>query len=138
MGELRPTVVCSVPRLYEKIYARVLENAMAGSPLKKKIFLWAKRVGEAWAELAIEGSRSRPRCGSSTASPYALVFSKLAARTGGRLRFFVSGGAPLSADIARFFFAAGLPIIEGYGLTETSPVITVNASGARGSAPSGR
>ncbi len=129
MGELRPTVVCSVPRLYEKIYARVLENAMAGSPLKQKIFLWAKRIGEAWAELAIEGRPVPAVLGLQYRVAYALVFTKLAARVGGRLRFFVSGGAPLSADIARFFFAAGLPIMEGYGLTETSPVITVNGFG---------
>ena len=129
MGELRPTVVCSVPRLYEKIYARVLENAMAGSPLKQKIFLWAKRVGETWAELAIEGRAIPALLGMQYRVAYALVFTKLAARVGGRLRFFVSGGAPLSAEIARFFFAAGLPIMEGYGLTETSPVITVNGFG---------
>jgi long-chain acyl-CoA synthetase len=118
-----------VPRLYEKIYARVLENAMAGSPLKQKIFLWAKRVGETWAELAIEGKPVPAVLGLQYRVAYALVFTKLAARVGGRLRFFVSGGAPLAADIARFFFAAGLPIMEGYGLTETSPVITVNGFG---------
>jgi len=126
MGELRPTVVISVPRLYEKIYARVLENAMAGSPLKQKIFLWAKRVGEAWADLTVEGKPIPVGMGVQYRVAYALVFSKLAARVGGRLRFFASGGAPLSADIARFFWAAGLPIMEGFGLTETSPVITVN------------
>ena len=129
MAELKPTVVCSVPRLYEKIYARVLDNAMAGSPLKQKIFLWAKRVGEAWAELAIEGKPIPAGLAVRYRVAYQLVFTKLAARVGGRLRFFVSGGAPLSADIARFFFAAGLPIMEGYGLTETSPVITVNGFG---------
>ncbi len=129
MGEIRPTVVCSVPRLYEKIYARVLENAMAGSPLKQKIFLWAKRTGEAWAELAIEGKPVPAALGIKYRLAFKLVFSKLVARVGGRLRFFVSGGAPLSADIARFFYAAGLPIMEGYGLTETSPVIAVNGFG---------
>jgi long-chain acyl-CoA synthetase len=129
MAELKPTVVCSVPRLYEKIYARVLDNAMAGSPLKQKIFLWAKRVGEAWAELAIEGKPIPAGLAVRYRVAYQLVFTKLAARVGGRLRFFVSGGAPLSADIARFFYAAGLPIMEGYGLTETSPVITVNGFG---------
>ena len=129
MGELRPMVVISVPRLYEKIYARVVENAMAGSPLKQKIFLWAKRVGEAWAELAIEGKPIPAGLGMRYRVAHALVFSKLVARVGGRLRLFGSGGAPLSADIARFFYAAGLPIMEGYGLTETSPVITVNGFG---------
>jgi len=129
MGELRPTVVCSVPRLYEKIYARVLENAMAGSPLKQKIFLWAKRTGEAWAELHIEGKPIPAGLAIKYRVAGKLVFSKLVARVGGRLRFFVSGGAPLAADIARFFYAAGLPIMEGYGLTETSPVITVNGFG---------
>lgn len=129
MGEIRPTVVCSVPRLYEKIFARVQENAMAGSPVKQKIFLWAKRTGEAWAELAIEGRPIPAGLGMKYRVAFKLVFSKLTARVGGRLRFFVSGGAPLSANIARFFFAAGLPIMEGYGLTETSPVITVNGFG---------
>ncbi|HET7603255.1 MAG TPA: long-chain fatty acid--CoA ligase, partial [Gemmatimonadales bacterium] len=130
MGEVHPTVVLSHPRLYEKVYARVLENALGGSAIKKQLFFWAKRVGEQWVEYTL-GQRRVPgwlalryRIASS------LVFAKLRARVGGRIRFFVSGGAPLSADIAKFFYAAGLPVLEGYGLTETSPVIAVNGTEA--------
>ncbi len=122
----RPTVVLSVPRLYEKIYARVLDGALSGSGLKKRIFFWAKRTGERWAEYRL-AKRPVPRgLAARYRLAHKLVFSKLHARMGGRLRFFCSGGAPLAADIAKFFYAAGLPILEGYGLTETSPVITVN------------
>jgi long-chain acyl-CoA synthetase len=126
LGEIKPSIVLSVPRLFEKIYARVLENAMAGSALKRRIFFWARRTAEAWADLKLDGQSIPASLGLKKTVADKLVFSKLQARTGGRIRFFVSGGAPLSPEIARFFYAAGIPILEGYGLTETSPLIAVN------------
>ena len=124
--EVGPTIVTSVPRLYEKMYARVLENALAGGPIKKRVFFWAKEIGERWADHRLAGHAVPTLLSQQYALAQRLVFSKLRARTGGHIRFFVSGGAPLPADIAKFFYAAGLPILEGYGLTETSPVICVN------------
>jgi long-chain acyl-CoA synthetase len=130
MGEVHPTVVLSHPRLYEKVYARVLESALGGSPIKKQLFFWAKRVGEQWVEYTLGQRRVPGWLGLRYRVASLLVFAKLRARVGGRIRFFVSGGAPLSADIAKFFYAAGLPVLEGYGLTETSPVIAVNGTDA--------
>ena len=124
--EVSPTFVTSVPRLYEKIYARVLENALAGGAIKKRIFFWAKDVGERWADLKLAQQPVPAGLQFQYDIAAKLVFSKLQARTGGKMRFFVSGGAPLPADVAKFFYSAGLPIYEGYGLTETSPVISIN------------
>ncbi len=126
LGEVKPTVVLSVPRLYEKVYARVLENALSGSAIKRNIFFWAKRAGEQWATLSLAGLPIPGGLKLKKKIADRLVFSKLRARTGGKIRFFVSGAAPLSADIAKFFYSAGLPVIEGYGLTESSPVLTLN------------
>ena len=126
MMEVRPTIVFSVPRLYEKMYARVLQNALAGGFLKKRIFFWARSVADEWADEKLAGREPKGMLARKYRIAQKLVFSKLKARTGGRLRFFVSGGAPLAPEINKFFYAAGLVILEGYGLTETSPVIGVN------------
>ena len=126
IGEVHPTMMACVPRFYEKMRDRVLESAAAGSPLKQKIFNWAFATGYEIGRHRQEGTTAplglRIRYGLATK----LVFSKLHARMGGRIRLFVSGGAALPRDVAEFFLAAGWVVIEGYGLTETSPVIAVN------------
>ena len=126
MQDRRPTLMASVPRLYEKIYARVHDTVRSSSPLRRRLFAWGKRVGEDWADRVVDRRPVPPGLAIARRLADRLVFARLRARTGGQIRFFISGGAPLSPDIARFFFAAGMPILEGYGLTETSPVMAVN------------
>jgi long-chain acyl-CoA synthetase len=126
MQEVKPTLVLSVPRLYEKMYARVLENALSSGGLKTQIFFWARGIADKWADVKLAGGTPKGMLAVQYGLAQKLVFSKLQQRTGGRLRYFVSGGAPLAPEINKFFYAAGLVILEGYGLTETSPVITVN------------
>ncbi len=130
LGEVQPTVVISVPRLYEKMYARIMERAINGPWLRKQIFFWAIGVGRKQAALLLAGKPPGGLLKLEVGVAQALVFSKLQAHMGGRLGFFVSGGAPLGRDIAEFFLAAGIPIYEGYGLTETAPVIAANHPGA--------
>jgi long-chain acyl-CoA synthetase len=127
LAEVRPTVFPSVPRVFEKVYAKVRANAEA-SPIKKKIFDWAISVGKKYGDYKIKGQK--PPVGLSIKHKIAhkLVFSKIHERVGGRIRFFISGGAPLSKEIAEFFWATGLLILEGYGLTETTPAISINTT----------
>ena len=120
---VRPNIVVSVPRLYEKVYNAVME----AEGLKKRLVLWAREVGEAWAEEKLAGREPGGVLKVAYRLADALVFKKIRAAMGGRIRYFISGGAPLSPDINRFFFSAGIWILEGYGLTETSPVTNVNS-----------
>lgn len=118
--ESNPTLVFSVPRLFERIYNLVMKSVHEGTESKRRVFYWALEIGKKYAA----GKRGLVAVQHAVADK--LVFEKLRARTGKNLRFFVSGGAALPPDIGSFFMAAGLKIMEGYGLTETSPVISVN------------
>lgn len=126
LEEIKPTVMAAVPRVFEKIYAKLMEQGSAASGFKRMIFAWAMRVAERSATW---------RCGDSTASPLLkmqwaladkLVYAKIREGTGGRLRIISSGGAPLSKSLAEFFWSVGIPIYQGYGLTETSPIVSSN------------
>jgi long-chain acyl-CoA synthetase len=126
LKETRPHFICSVPRVFEKVYARILAGVEAGSPLKKKIFNWAIGVGREVSRHQQRGQPIPPGLALTRAIAHKLVFEKLHAALGGRLVWAISGGAPLSRDIAEFFHAAGILILEGYGLTETCPAGTFN------------
>jgi long-chain acyl-CoA synthetase len=129
LQEVRPHVFVSVPRVYEKVLARVREQA-AASALKRRIFAWAEKVGRAALPHRLRQDRPSGRLGLELAIADGLVFSKIKERLGGRFEFAVSGGAPLGRDVAEFFWGAGIAIYEGYGLTETAPVVAVNTPGA--------
>jgi long-chain acyl-CoA synthetase len=126
LPETRPHFICSVPRVFEKVYAGVLATAQSGSPLKRKIFQWAVAVGRDVSRHQQRGQPIPAGLELKRRVAHALVFSKLHARLGGRLQWAVSGGAPLARDIAEFFHAAGILLLEGYGLTETCPALTFN------------
>ncbi|MFI5202182.1 MAG: AMP-dependent synthetase/ligase [Candidatus Kapaibacterium sp.] len=123
--EIRPTIMTGVPRFYERVHSRIMRMREKLTPMKRNLFDWALRVG-AKNGLAFEG-KPVPFA-AKVLKPIAdlLVLGKIRARTGGRIRFFVSGAAALSPEVGRAFAAFGLPIIEGYGLTEAAPVLTAN------------
>ncbi|MCR5661205.1 MAG: long-chain fatty acid--CoA ligase [bacterium] len=123
---LKPTIVPSVPRLFEKVFAKVIEMSAGG--IKNKVFTSALKVGRKYREAKKNGKVSLA-LKAEYAMAEKMVFSKIRARLGGKVRFFISGGAPLRRDVAEFFLDVGASILEGYGLTETSPVICVNCPG---------
>ncbi len=125
--EVRPTLMTAVPRFFEKVYERIIRTRAKLNPVKRWIFDWAMPVGRAWAETRDKGRRISPGLRAKHWVADRLVFSKWRAFVGNRLDRFVSGGAPLSADLAYVFWGAGIPILQGYGLTETAPVIAVNS-----------
>jgi long-chain acyl-CoA synthetase len=126
--EVKPTVLASVPRLYERAYLRVLENVRKEPARKQGIFDWAVELGE---RCSASGQLEVPlRYKVQYATATRLVFRKILDRFGGRLRFAIAGGAALPEKVGRFFTAVGIDLYEGYGLTETSPVLCVNRPGA--------
>lgn len=125
MVEIRPTIITSVPRLFERIHGRMSRQVENGSAGKRRIFNWAVNTGREFA-LARRNGFISPGLRAKRTLADRLVFAKLRQATGGRIRYFVSGGAALPREFGEFFEAVGLTILEGYGLTESSPVIAVN------------
>ena len=123
--EVKPTLMTSVPRLFERIYSKVIKNVESQPPKKQKIFYWALNIGKEYAH-----AKKIKKIPLALTLKYRLanklVLQKIKDKTGGNLRFFISGGAALSRELGEFFEALGILIIEGYGLTESSPVITAN------------
>lgn len=132
LGEIRPHVMASVPRIFEKVYSRVVANGLESPGVKGKLFKWALGVNDRYAQLMIEGKPIPFGLEVQLGLAKKLVFSKIQARLtgmfGGRLKFFISGGAPMPKRIAYFFDNAGIQILEGWGLTETSAATCVNRS----------
>jgi len=126
LQQVRPTQLACVPRFFEKMHARMMDAISQAPPMRQKLFHWAVRTGFQSNPYRLEGRAMPLGLRLRLALADRLVFSKVRQRLGGRIRRFVSGSAPLSRELAEFFYAVGLPICEGYGLTETSPVISAN------------
>ncbi|WP_199440848.1 AMP-dependent synthetase/ligase [Umezawaea beigongshangensis] len=129
MAELRPTIVAAAPRIFEKIHNTVVATVRADGGVKLALFRWARRVGARTSRARQEGRRPSPALRVQHAVADRLVFAKLRARLGGRIRYFVSGSAPLPHEVAQFFDGAGIAILEGYGLTESSAASFITRPG---------
>jgi len=125
MGEVRPTVMNCVPRLLERIHDRAMKNGTSAGGIKAKIFLWSLKIGRQYREVKEEGKKPSFLLGRQQKIAEKLVFSKIKERTGGRLKIMLSGGGALPKNIGEFFGDLGVKILEGFGLTETSPVMAV-------------
>src|SRR5580704_172251 len=128
--EVRPTIVAAVPRFYEKMYANILEKGHRETGLKRSIFDWALRVAAKATPWRAYGKDVSAGVRMQWLMADSLVFSKIRAGLGGHIRIFSSGGAPLAPELAEFFWSVGLQVFQGYGLTETSPVVSTNEPGA--------
>ncbi|WP_420454640.1 AMP-dependent synthetase/ligase [Rubrivirga sp.] len=130
LPEVRPTVMVSVPRLFERMYDAIRRSVAEGSAVKRGLFAWAVGVGTAVAARQAAGRTVGPPLRAQHALAQRLVFSALHEKLGGRIRFAISGGAALPPEIGAFFAAAGIPLIEGYGLSETAPILAANPTDA--------
>ena len=124
--EIHPTVIAAVPRFFEKIYSRLMEQGSKATGIKRKLFDWAVDVARCAAPWRNGAKGASPILKAQWALADKLVYKKLRAGMGGKLRLVFSGGAPLSKDLGEFFWSVGVPIYQGYGLTETSPILTSN------------
>ncbi len=129
LAVVRPTMMAAAPRIFEKVYNKVVQGMKEQGGMKEKIFQWALSVGREGSKIRQRGAEPGGLLAMKLRLAEKLVFSKIKARFGGRIRFFVSGSAPLSREIAEFFHACGILILEGYGLTETSAASFVNRLG---------
>ena len=130
LEKVKPTVLTAVPRFYEKLYSRVMEAVEAAPPSRRKLFQWAVGVGSRCTPYRLANQPLPMRLRFQFALANLLVFSKIRNRMGGRVQRLSSGGAALDRKLAELFCAVNLPIMEGYGLTETSPVVATNRPGA--------
>jgi len=126
LSEVKPTVMTAVPRLFERMYSKIIKNIEKEPESKRKIFNWALQVGRDFQDFKRNSASVPVSLTIKHKLADKLVFSKLREKMGGRLKFFISGGAALPRSLGEFFFSVGIKILEGYGLTETSPVIAVN------------
>jgi len=125
MGEVRPTVMNCVPRLLERIHDKAIKGGTEAGGMKAKIFLWALKIGKQYREVKESGKKTGPILNYEHKLADKLVFSKIKEKTGGRLKFMISGGGALPKNIGEFFGDLGIKVLEGFGLTETSPVMSV-------------
>ena len=125
MGEVRPTVMNCVPRLLERIHDKAIKGGTEAGGMKAKIFLWALKIGKQYREVKETGKKPGPILSYEHKLADKLVFSKIKEKTGGRLKFMISGGGALPKNIGEFFGDLGIKVLEGFGLTETSPVMSV-------------
>jgi long-chain acyl-CoA synthetase len=128
--EVRPTIAAAVPRVFEKLYANVLQKGHESTGAKRRIFDWAVRVAQDSVRWRAYGEGASAWLRLRRAIANRIVFSKIREGIGGSFRAFISGGGPLSRELAEFFWAVGIPVYQGYGLTETSPVVSANYPGA--------
>jgi long-chain acyl-CoA synthetase len=130
LGEVRPTLWVAVPRIFEKVYTKIISQVDAGPAIKKKLFYWALDVGKQHLAATTAGRQPSVAIAAQYKLAKKLVFSKIVDRFGGRMKFCVSGSAPLAKNIQEFMYIVGVPVLEGYGLTETCAPVSVNVPDA--------